>query len=294
MPKKKRLGTKAQIRAEKDKERRIASAILLTIILSSVAFSAYFGYTLLNPSQDLGFPEPTLQFKPENLNSELKAAIVDHLSLTTPNRTFVQAAADILTKASYIVDYYSGEKVTAEFYRNLPTRGYQLIVLRVHSTATGPQGEKCPVRLFTSERYSTTKYVHEQLTGQIGWLAFSSEEAKKGILYFGISPFFVTQSMKGTFQNSVIIMMGCEGLTTTSMAEALIEKGAKVYISWNDSVSPNHTDEATAQLLQHLVTESQTIRQAVDNTMKEVGPDPAYNNTLEYYPLESGSYAIQR
>jgi hypothetical protein len=77
MPKKKRFGTKAQIRAEKEKERRIATAIFLTIILSSVAFSAYFGYAILNSSPELSFAGPTSQFKPENATPDLKAAIVD-------------------------------------------------------------------------------------------------------------------------------------------------------------------------------------------------------------------------
>ena len=68
-----------------------------------------------------------------------KAAIVDHLSLTAPNQTFIQTATNTLKQAGYRVDYYSGEKVNVEFYRNLPTHGYGLIILRVHSTATEAQ-----------------------------------------------------------------------------------------------------------------------------------------------------------
>jgi hypothetical protein len=84
-------------------------------------------------------------------------------------------------------------------------------------------------------------------------------------------------------------MMGCEGLNNTEMAEAFVEKGAKTYIGWNGSVSATHTDGATAQLLQHLVIEGETIKQAVANTIKEVRPDSGFNNTLEYYPLEPGN-----
>jgi hypothetical protein len=57
------------------------------------------------------------------------------------------------------------------------------------------------------------------------------------------------------------------------MAEAFTLKGAKVYIGWKGSVSATHTDTATISLLQHLITEKQTIKQAVENTMKEVGTD---------------------
>ena len=86
--------------------------------------------------------------------------------------------------------------------------------------------------------------------------------------------------------------MGCDGLTYAEMAEALIQKGAKVYIGWNAMVSSSRTDQATMQLLQHLITEKQTVNQAVAETMEEIGPDQAYNSVLVYYPHELGNYAI--
>lgn len=46
--KKKHVGTKAHIRAIKERERRIATDIFLAFILLVVAFSAYFTYTFLN------------------------------------------------------------------------------------------------------------------------------------------------------------------------------------------------------------------------------------------------------
>jgi hypothetical protein len=98
--------------------------------------------------------------------------------------------------------------------------------------------------------------------------------------------------MNGKFQNTVIIMMGCQGLENTLMAQAFIQKGAKVYISWNQWVTATHTDTATTHLLQHLITEKQTIKQAIENTIKEIGPDPAYNSLLTYYPLEAGDTCV--
>jgi hypothetical protein len=286
--KEKRVGTKAQIKAMKEKERRIATAIFLTIILLALIFSAYFAYTLLaQPSQDI--IQPRLQFKPENPNPQLKAAIVDHLSLTFPNQTFMETAASILTKAGYTVDYFSGENVTVEFYRNLPTYGYRLIILRVHSTTGGFPF----ISFFTSERYTTSKYVNEQLEDRLNPVAYSHVEAQEGIGYFGITPLFVELSMEGRFTDTVILTMGCEGLRQTGMATAFIGKGAKVYIGWNESVSATHTDAATTQLLKHLATEKQTIEQAVENTMQEVGPDPAYKSLLTYYPLEVGEQTIE-
>jgi hypothetical protein len=267
------------------KERWITTTIFPSLILLTVIF-AYF---LMNQSSGRNIIEPDLQFKPENANSQFKAAIVDHLSLTFSNQTFMETAADMLVKAGYTVDYFSGEKVTVEFYRNLPLYGYSLIVLRVHSTTGGGHPS---VSLFTSEAYTTSKYFYEQLTDKLVPVAYSPEEANIGMGYFGILPSFVGSSMNGKFADTIIVMMGCEGLNNTKMAEAFIQKGAKVYIGWNKSVSATHTDTATITLLHHLISEKQTIKQAVENTMKEVGPDPTHNSVLGYYPVKSGDYVV--
>jgi hypothetical protein len=237
----------------------------LLILLMHLALSSFFYESNDGVSQFSGF----------------KAAIVDHLSLTRPNQTFIEAATNILKQAGFTVDYYPGEKVTVEFYRNLPTHGYSLIILRVHST---------PLSLFTSEPYDQNKYVWEQLTDQLTRAKYFQEDEHA---FFGVTAQFVRSSMKGRFNNSTIIMMGCLGLTFTDTAEAFIERGAKTYISWNDFVLASHTDLATVHLLRHLITEQQTVRKAVDDTMAEVGPDPIYNSQLLYYPLRAGRYTIQ-
>ncbi|MEM2249311.1 MAG: hypothetical protein QXP16_01275 [Candidatus Bathyarchaeia archaeon] len=290
-PKKKDIGTKAKIKAEKEKERKIATAILTTIILLTIILSAYFGYQILS-SSFIGeaLPEPTIQFKPANRNSELKAAIVDHLSLTAPNETFVKAAVQILTNANYTVDYYGGEKVTVELYRYLLTIDYDIILLRVHSAGASLVGG-VELALFTSEPYSSRKYVYEQLKGYVGVVIYSPSDKEA---YFGISPNFVQQCMKDKFKGAIIIMMGCDGLAGTRMAKAFVDNGAKAYISWNASVSASHTDTATIRLLQHLITEKQTIKKAVENTNKEVGPDPTYNSILSYYPFSIGEQTIEK
>jgi len=286
--KKKPLGTKAEIRALKERERRIAAAILLAIILFTIALSAYFAYTILSPSTSFSFVEPTLQFKPENANPEFRAAIVDQVSLTYPNQAFVETAANTLKQAGYTVDYYAGENVTVEFYRNLPAYGYRLIILRVHAAGTPVIGS-AELVLFTSEPYSETKYALEQLKQQVGGVADSAGSP----IYFGISPNFVRECMKNRFINATIIMMGCDGLKGTEMAKAFIEKGADVYIGWNDSVSTGQTDQATTVLLQRLILGKHTIGLAVKDVMKEVGPDLAYNSQLTYYPAEAEEQTIE-
>jgi hypothetical protein len=268
----KRRAARGQIGDIKEKKRRIVTPTLLACILIVAAVSAYFTYSyIVQPS------------------SAPVAAIVDQLSLTYPNQTFIERATSILKQAGYSVDYYPGKNVTVEFYRNLAMHGYSLIILRVHSGLV--PGTRY-VGFFTSERYDQSKYVQEQLWNQLWKAVYSNEDVAKGITYFGISPYFVTGSMNGKFENTVIIMMGCNGLTYTPMAEAFIEKGAKAYIGWNGSVSASYTDEATANLLQHLILERQTIGQAVENTDKQVGADPVYNSLLTYYPPKVGEQTI--
>jgi hypothetical protein len=264
-------GIKHKIHEERKRQQRIGLAVTVAILIIIVSVSGFLINSMLNqPSTNQTF--------------QLKAAIVDQLSLTAPNQAFIQKATNTLKQAGYTVDYYPGEKVTVEFYRNLPIHGYSLIILRVHSAAAAYQeGEyvEASVCFFTSEPYSKTKHVPEQLTDQLAIVSYTMPQPP---YYFGILPKFVTSS-NGEFHNSTIIMMGCEGLNNTSMAEVFVEKGAKAYIGWNGMVSASHTDQATTQLLQHLITQKQTIKQAVTETMKEVGPDTADNSTLLYYPV---------
>lgn len=114
-----------------------------------------------------------------------------------------------------------------------------------------------------------------------------SEEA-----YFVITPKFVRSSMKGSFDNTLIIMMGCDGLIYTPMAEALIGRGALVYIGWNDVVTIDYVDGATIHLLEGLVTGGKTIWDAVMDTRGEIGPDPYYPAELVFYPVSSQSEKI--
>lgn len=263
-----------KIRERRKREQRRGLTVTVAILVTIIFISGFLINSILNQ------PSPS---HPISSTSQPKATIVDHLSLTFPNQTFVETATSILEQAGYSVDYYLGENVTVEFFRNLPTHGYGLIILRVHSTNVYGQ-------FFTSEEYSTNKYVYEQLTDQVIRVSYTQEEPP---YYFGISPLFVKSSMKGRFNDTVVVMMGCDGLKNVDMAEAFIEKGAKAYVGWNESVLASHTDQAATRLLQHFLTEKLTLKQSIQETLKEVGADPAYNSQLTYYPLEAGEQTIQ-
>jgi len=264
----------------KKPKKRMFNKILIGVV--AVAAILGLGYLIYSISRQA----PPFQYK---------AAIIDHLSHPewgTVNQTFIDASTAILEKAGFSVDYYDWKNVTVNFYRNLPTHGYGLIVLRVHSAA-GIIGEEQSLALFTSELYSNTGYQFEQVQDRVVRVSLVKDV---GPYYFGVSPKFISYSMKGRFANTIIIMMGCDGLNTNTikMAEAFVEKGASVYVSWDRHVTAAHTDQATTYLLQRLVAENETIRNSVEETKDKVGPDPQYKSELSYYPDKAGDLTIPK
>jgi len=258
-------------------EKKLLYTILIVAILfSALILASYF----FQPRQSTSGP-PT----PAPVWSKPKAAIVDHLSLSQPNQTFVEAASSTLQAAGFEVKYYKGEEITVGFYQTLPTLYYDLIILRVHSAV---RTDKQPyyVSFFTSELYSLDKYVNQQKTDQL--LVGHLEE--NGPAYFAITPKFVENSMNGSFTNTTIIMMGCDGLKYNNMADALVRKGAKVYISWSGTVTAAYSDVTTTLLLRALLLEKQPIQSAVT----KLAPEPSSGSQLLYYPIEAQNYIVKK
>jgi len=217
------------------------------------------------------------------------AAIVDQLSLTQPNPEFVSSARGTLAEAGYAVDYFPGEQVTVDLYRTLPERHYDLIILRAHAGittevdyASGERSKTEYVSLFTGEPYNEDKYPDEQLN-RLGKARYYEGAPP----LFGIGPDFVEYSMEGSFDNALIIMMGCDGLRSQRTAQAFLDRGAQAFVSWSKPVSAPQTDSATERLLELLLIERLPAAEAVSQTAAEVGPDPTYQGELRI--LESGS-----
>jgi len=269
---------------EKRKKGKLKSKLTYGIVVVILIFIFFVAYSLLYPKN----PSSADQTSPP------RAALIDHLSFSSPpsNETFIGQCESILESAGFNFTYHDGEEVTVSFYRNLPTHDYSLMILRVHSAVIkDDQGNPTNlIGLFTSEIYNETTLDPQHLSElQEGRLALSRLFLGRNDTFFGITPFFVQSSMVGHFRNTVIIMMGCEGLNHTSMAEALVQRGAKVYISWTGPVEISHTDDSTIRLLRSLLQQNQTIKSAVEL----INPDPAYKSKLDYYPKEVGDNIIQ-
>jgi len=264
------FGTEPGIRVEKGKGRKV-TAILLTSILIMSVLAAYFAYTILSDQfSDQEFVEPTSHHEPENSSIVLKAAIIDQLSITFPNQTFIEETTSVLIREGYAVDCFSGEKVTVELYRDLPLYGYNLIVFRVHSSYDF---------LFTGERYTAQSHVQEQLTDQV----LKAQVGDDADFFFGIAAGFIRQCMRSNFTNTVIILMGCNTLYWPDLANAFIERGAGVVVGWTGPVQSSYTDEATSILLTQYVTAKMPIENAIAETMKIKGIDPNYEIHLSCF-----------
>jgi hypothetical protein len=206
-----------------------------------------------------------------------RAVLIDPLSETLPDSNFVKTTTTVLTSAGYLVDYYGPNNSTVQLFQDLPLKGYGLIIIRAHTSPA----------IFTGEPYSSSKYVIEQLTDQL-----EDGTASNTGFQFAITDQFVRLSMHGTFANSIIVNMGCSGLTPKDpMAAAFLDKGAAAYVGWDEAVSVTHTDASTISFVKGL-TSGLSAKDAVSSTMKSLGPDPFYHASLSY--LDKGGLAQQR
>ncbi len=231
---------------------------------------------------------PLSQSPPDHAGNAT-AAIIDQLSASFPeNEQFIANVTRELEEYGFEVDLYQRDEVDVDLYRHLATRGYKLIIFRAHSGILEQDGEVVPrTVLFTNEEYSESRYALEQVYGQL-----TMGGACQGCpMMFGVTPEFVraqgvvgqATDMEGRFGDTVVIMMGCSGIALPDLAEAFIQKGASIYLAWDRSVELYYVDEATPYLMHQLCSEELTVREAVDNSMDAVGPDPNHGAELQFY-----------
>ncbi len=230
------------------------------------------------------FQAPTTPAEPP------KAAIVDQLYNLQPNEAFISEVTKELEDYGFAVALYQGDEVTVDLYRQLPSYGYKLIIFRAHSGLLGSKEETIErTCLFTNEPYSQTKHIAEQLSDQLAMARIDEHHP----WVFGIGDEFVTQSMTGRFDNTIIVMMGCSCLYLDDLAQAFIDKGASAYLAWDGTVNLDYVDEATPHLIRQLCIKKVSIKKAVTSAMNVVGPDPQYKAVLGYFPTSSGGKTLK-
>ncbi len=256
--------------------RKLLYGVLLTTLIILVTITAY--YLFFHP-------------RPEKWT----AAIVDQLTIQEglANPSFVANCTSVLNSSGFEAKYYPGQDIDVGFYKDLPSNGGKIIILRVHSTV---RNQTDYVDLFTSEPYVTGKYY-----------AYGEQVSRAKFLippftlYFAIGPTFVynpvNPTMRGNFDNSLIILMGCESLNKTTMAEALVKRGAKAVIGWTRLVDLYDTDKVTLAMLDHLLVQRYTIGGAVSAINRKLftilGHFPRFGAQLAYYPTDVGNDLVE-
>ncbi len=233
------------------------SALLVTALLSMLVLAGTLWFVWDN-SWSTTVP---------NGNVPRTAALVDELSATVPDLRFLENVNDTLARTGYHLHYYGPSAVTVGFFRILPSIGYDLVIIRAHS------GDGT---IYTSEPYSKSSYVYEQLTDQI--VPAQLDRA----VYFAITEKFVESSMHGKFNNALIVTMGCSGLASTGMAQAFLERGAKSYVGWDRAVSPRQTD-TEIDLLVRSLAQGVTVKEAVGLAQARFAGDSSFQSRLAYY-----------
>jgi len=265
---------KKQVKPTKEWARR--RNVVPVIIILAITMILAISYTLL--SSEITTDGTTAQ-----------ALLIDQLSITHPNKTFYWTTQELLSQSNLQLWYKEGIFNNVSFFRNLPSYNNKIIILRVHS-AIDQEGN---LAIFTGEKWDDNKARLNYLTDILAERIVKVRVEENSTPYFGITPDFIKWSMKGNFEDTTIIMMGCQGLTTRKAAEAFIEKGAKVYISWTGPVSSEHTDSATQHLLSQLFAEGRTVGEAVTSTNNEMGKDPFYGSSLAWYPEDEGNHIVK-
>lgn len=212
-----------------------------------------------------------------------KVLIVDQLAVDAQNKTFNTNVESIFKAAGVSYDVVNGTEVTVNFYRDLPSMGYGLILVRSHSGLLFPRDPKNPIYLFTGELYSQQKYQQEQLDGSLSGCAVTASSPA----YFCIAPTFVTRHMNGTFQGTVLLLNGCDTLINYNLANAFLLRGAFGFTGLDEYVSAEHMDTAMNRFLEDFVTHGMTLAQSVQDVVEKIGPDPYYHSNFRFYP-ESG------
>jgi hypothetical protein len=171
--------------------------------------------------------------------------------------------------------------------------GYKFIILRVHSgLLLEMEGEEvvplANTYFFTAENYTTRKYVPEQLTDKVS-NALMEENSP---LVFAVNSVFFREA-EGTLDKTVVLAMGCESYKYDDMPQVFIEKGASLYVGWNDVVSLEHVDKVLLGLLNNFLAKNMTVAGGISAAMTDFGKDPYFDSYLKYYPPNIGSRTVK-
>ncbi len=218
----------------------------------------------------------------------LRALIVDQLGDTNPGATFRRDTEELLRERGYHVDYVPPANVSIGTYRRLAELDYDLIILRSHSIVSGSgadSAQRADGGIGTNQIVDDSAFVEglNEALAVNGLVKTTYIGQTTPFRYWAITPSFIT-SQVGRFDGTTIILMGCGGLSSKGLARAFRDRGASQFIGWDGYIAARDADYITGSLLRHLVHRPRNAHRAVEDTMRETGPDPIYGSTLSAYP----------
>lgn len=167
-----------------------------------------------------------------------KALFIDPLNDIPTEMNFTKQARTLFESHGYKVHTLVGDEVTVESLKQIS--GYDIVVFRVHSGIFEDD-----VWFFTCEEFDGSKYVLEQLSGEVHIATCPSDPR----LLFSVGSRFVEHYLVG-LDGSLVVLMGCDGLTHTGLAEAFIGSGATGVVGWDGPVTLDASDEAVLGFLE--------------------------------------------
>jgi len=252
---------------------------LLAVTIWAAAIILISIYLLQNLDDNQSNPSTTIT----------RAAIIDQLHDDLPSPYFQNKITEYLLTAGYEVDLYTTKDITVNFYKALPSKEYDLIVVRSHSVAAGTVEKSASI--FTGEIYSESKFIQEQLFGQIGKaVPFLSSEVEEigwtplvNKTYFVVGSKFVDDLMVDSFSGSVIILGGCDTASGNVLARSLLKRGASEVVGWDGLIGSRDNDAVLIALLEKILLEDIPTSKAVEMVMEDFNPRSKYSPTLKYY-----------
>ncbi|MEM4970302.1 MAG: hypothetical protein QXE01_03515 [Sulfolobales archaeon] len=212
-----------------------------------------------------------LASRPDCSSLPKKALIADSLSIDYPNEVLINRISELLRRAGYSVDIKRGADVTPELYSRL--NQYSIVVLRIHGGKADVivDGRDIKINgLFTGLEWRD-EYMGFKLNGT-GTRAYPYNSTKA---YLAVLPKFFYEELEGLFcRGSVVIVASCYSLYTRDIADTLGSKGLSYYIGFEGLVSVNYIDNALERLLDLVFTKNLTWVEAVEEVLRELGPDP--------------------
>jgi hypothetical protein len=219
-----------------------------------------------------------------------KAAILDMLYSKLPNENFDKNATKDLQDAGYQVDLYKTSNITIDLYKKLPQMNYKFLVFRTHGLHNGTIESSSSI--FSGEIYSTEKHFMEQLAKQVGKaVPYTRAEinARGGFqglenqTYFTIGSSFVEENMVGKFPGSIILIGGCDALSNTYLAKALVARGAFDVIGWDNLVSGPDNDLQIINVLDEITKNKQSPEDATKTVMNNFKTNSTFVGKLVHY-----------